>query len=220
MGSRLSAAVSRPGLEPGEGQLTSSKGGSSPPPLRARSGLQRTAGPPSSPYTQTQEKAPEGPVLAPHPGFRHTPPFPWVLWLHAARGGGSAGCVAVRRHCWVGWGSGPLVQLCHLAAGLAALGEPCAWAPASCTCQALSPSICWDDPQEGGVSGFWPLTSSPVAGVLQLRVSCGWRGSCCGWTCVGSDPSALCSEAAEPVSPTSQMKDRCVFCSLVPYSPC
>ena len=51
-------------------------------------------------------------------------------------------------------GSGPLVQLCHPAAGLAALGEPCAWAPASCTCQALSPSICWDDPQEGECQGF------------------------------------------------------------------
>ena len=38
-----------------------------------------------------------------------------------------------------GVGSGPLVQLCHLAAGQAALGEPCAWAPAPCTCQALSP---------------------------------------------------------------------------------
>lgn len=50
-------------------------------------------------------------------------------------------------------GSGPPVQLYRPAAGLAALGEPCAWALASCTCQALSPSICWDDPQEGGLSG-------------------------------------------------------------------
>lgn len=153
MGSGPSASVSRPGLEPGEGALTSSEGGCSPLPLKARSGREGLQVLPLAP-THTQEKAPEGPVLFPTQASG-TPLLPCGFFGFMHQGeGGLAGRVAVRRHCWVGRGSGPLVQLCHPAAGLAMLGEPCAWAPASCTCQALSPSICWDDPQEGECQGF------------------------------------------------------------------
>lgn len=91
MGSGPSASVSRPGLELGEGALTSSEGGCSPSPLKARSGPRRAAGPPSCPHT--------------HPGEgsrRPCPCSPPRLQAHSSFPVGSSASCIEEKAAWQG----------------------------------------------------------------------------------------------------------------------